>query len=143
MPQLRLHALVLIALSALTASALADTPIVQPGAPGQSVRELSAEEAIRIAASGYTADDVRFMTDMIPHHHQALVMSRWAPQRTNNPEILDLAGRIDSSQADEIAFMQEWLGSRGEAVPDPTAHHAMHMHHDMAGMASPDRYGAA
>jgi uncharacterized protein (DUF305 family) len=79
------------------------------------------------------------MTDMIPHHHQALVMSRLAPERTNNPEILDLAARIDGSQADEIAFMQEWLSERGEETPDPSAHHAMHTHHDMAGMATPEQ----
>lgn len=132
------YALAGAVLIALVSNACAETPIVQPGPPGADVRWLSAEEAIRIAASAYTGDDVRFMTDMIPHHHQALVMSRWAPQRTNNSEILDLAGRIDSSQADEIAFMQAWLAERGEKVPDPTAHSAMHTHHDMAGMASPE-----
>ena len=123
----------------LVLPAQAQTPIVQPGAPGEDTRSLSAEEAIRIAHSAYTPDDVRFMQDMIPHHHQALVMSRWAPDRTNNPEILDLAGRINSSQADEIKFMQKWLAERGEAVPDPTAHRAMHTHHDMAGMATPEQ----
>jgi len=116
-----------------------DAPIVQPGAPGEPTRALDREQALDIADSSYTAADVRFMQDMIPHHHQALVMSRLAPERTNNPEILDLAGRIDGSQADEIAFMQEWLRERGEDVPDPTAHHAMHTHHDMAGMASPEQ----
>lgn len=114
-------------------------PIVQPGAPGEAPRELAAEEAVAIANSSFTPADARFMQDMIPHHHQALVMSRLAPDRTNNPEILDLAGRIDGSQADEIAFMQDWLRERGEDVPDPTAHHAMHTHHDMAGMASPEQ----
>ena len=116
-----------------------DAPILQPGAPGQATRSLDADEAVAIANSSYTPADARFMTDMIPHHHQALVMSRLAPERTNNPEILDLAGRIDGSQADEIAFMQDWLRERGEPVPDPTAHHAMHTHHDMAGMASPEQ----
>ncbi|NRB72065.1 MAG: DUF305 domain-containing protein [Xanthomonadales bacterium] len=123
----------------LAASSWAQTPapIVQPGAPGQPSKTLAAEDAVQIADTAYTVDDVRFLTDMIPHHHQALVMSRWAPERTNNQEILDLAGRIDSTQADEIAFMQDWLRERGEPVPDPTAHHAMHAHHDMAGMATP------
>ncbi len=116
-----------------------DAPILQPGAPGEATRSLDADEAVAIANSSYTPADARFMTDMIPHHHQALVMSRLAPERTNNPEILDLAGRIDGSQADEIAFMQDWLRERGEPVPDPTAHHAMHTHHDMAGMASPEQ----
>jgi uncharacterized protein (DUF305 family) len=35
-----------------------------------------------------------------------------------------LAGRIDTSQADEIKMMQEWLQARGQKLPDPHAHHA-------------------
>ena len=120
-------------------SALAQAPIVKPGAPGQPSENLSAEKAIEIAETAYSADDVRFMRDMIPHHHQALVMSRLAPDRTNNPEILDLAARIEGSQADEIAFMQEWLAERGEEAPDPSDHDSMHTHHEMAGMATPEQ----
>lgn len=121
------------------ASAFAQAPIVRPGAPGQPSETLTAERAIDIAETAYSADDVRFMRDMIPHHHQALVMSRLAPDRTNNPEILDLAARIEGSQADEIAFMQEWLAERGEDAPDPSDHDSMHTHHEMAGMATPEQ----
>jgi uncharacterized protein (DUF305 family) len=76
---------------------------------------------------------------MIPHHHQALQMAALAPDRTNNVELLDVAARIEVSQADEIAFMQQWLSDRGEDVPEPTAHDAMHTTHTMAGMASPEQ----
>ena len=123
----------------LVLPAQAQTPIVQPGAPGEDTRSLSAEEAIRIAHSAYTPDDVRFMQDMIPHHHQALVMSALVAERTNRPELVDVAGRIDASQGDEIAFMQQWLRDRGEPVPDPTKHHAMHTSHQMAGMATAEQ----
>ena len=34
--------------------------------------------------------------------------------------------------------MQQWLRERGEPVPEPTAHDAMHTSHKMAGMASPE-----
>ncbi len=54
-----------------------------------------------------------------------------------------MAGRIDVSQADEIEFMQRWLRERGEDVPDPTAHEAMHTSHHMAGMATPEQMAAA
>ena len=143
-PQLMIQTTLCTALCAalgMASNVLADqaAPIVQPGAPGETSRTLDADQAVAIANSSYTPADVRFMTDMIPHHHQALVMSRLAPERTNNPEILDLAGRIEGSQADEIAFMQEWLRERGEPVPEPSEHHAMHTHHDMAGMASPEQ----
>ena len=114
-------------------------PIIHPGAPGEDVHELAADDAIRIAHSSYTHDDVRFMQDMIPHHHQAIEMAALVTERTNRPELVDVAGRINASQADEIEFMQQWLRERGEEVPDPTAHHTMHTSHQMAGMASPEQ----
>jgi uncharacterized protein (DUF305 family) len=119
-------------------AASAQVPILQPGRPGEPPRELSAEEATEIAETAYSPADVQFMQDMIPHHHQALEMAELVAERTNNPTLVEVAGRIDASQRDEIDFMQDWLAERGEDVPDPTAHHAMHMSHDMAGMASPE-----
>jgi len=118
---------------------LAQAPIIQPGAPGQPPRELSADEAIDVAITRYSPDDVRFMQDMIPHHHQAVEMAALVADRTNRPELLDVAGRINASQADEIEFMQQWLRYRGQRVPDPTAHDAMHTSHKMAGIASPEQ----
>ncbi len=128
-------ALLFFALSAQAQEA----PIVQPGAPGEPSRQLSADEAISIAGTSYSPDDVRFMQDMIPHHHQALEMAALVADRTNRPELVDVAGRINASQQDEIEFMQQWLSERGENVPDPAAHHAMHTEHRMAGMASPQQ----
>ena len=118
---------------------LAQAPIIQPGAPGDVSRELSAEEAIEIASTSYSPADAQFMRDMIPHHHQALEMAELVADRTNQPELIDVAGRINVSQGDEIAFMQQWLPDRGERVPDPTAHEAMHTEHSMAGMATPEQ----
>ena len=112
---------------------------MQPGAPGEAARELTADEAIEIAETSYSPDDVTFMQDMIPHHNQAVQMSALVADRTNRPELVDVAGRIDASQIDEIDFMQQWLAERGEAVPDPTAHEAMHTDHKMAGMATPEQ----
>ena len=126
-------------LAIMSGSAVAqDVPIILPGAPGDSGRQLSADEAIEIADNSYSPDDVTFMQDMIPHHNQAVQMSELVPDRSNLPELRDIAGRIDTSQADEIEFMAEWLRERGEAVPEATAHSAMHTSHDMAGMASPE-----
>ena len=117
----------------------AHAPIVQPGAPGEPTRSLDAAEATEIAKTAYSPADVQFMQDMIPHHHQAIEMSVLVAERTNNPDVIDAAGRIQSSQGDEIEFMQQWLAERGEDAPDPTAHHHMHTSHTMAGMASPEQ----
>ncbi len=123
----------------LAAAGAAQVPIIQPGAPGAPARELSADEAIEIADTSYSPADALFMQDMIPHHHQAIEMAALVADRTNRPELIDVAGRIDGSQADEIEFMQQWLRERGEHVPDPTAHHGMHTSHKMAGMATPEQ----
>ena len=119
-------------------SNISDVPILQPGAPGNATQEIDAETAVAIANSSYTVADVDFMQDMIIHHHQALLMAKLALPSTNNQAILDLAGRIDVSQADEISFMQGWLQDRVEQVPDPTAEHSEHTHHNMIGMATPE-----
>jgi uncharacterized protein (DUF305 family)/polyhydroxyalkanoate synthesis regulator phasin len=119
------------------ANVLAVVPIVQPGAPGQPTLNLDAETAVAIANSAYIPADVSFMQGMIIHHHQALLMSRLATQRTNNKTLLDLANRIDVSQADEIAFMQTWLREREEIAPEPSKDHQEHSEHNMAGMATP------
>lgn len=114
----------------------AAAPIIQPGAPGEQSKTLTAEEAIAIASFGYSPADVRFMQDMIPHHQQALEMSELVTERTNRQEIIEAAGRIKASQGDEINFMQKWLADRNESSPEPGHMDMMHTHLYMAGMAS-------
>ncbi|NKI36611.1 DUF305 domain-containing protein [Wenzhouxiangella sp. XN79A] len=131
-----LRSTLLIPFAFVAAAASAQAPIVQPGAPGQPPRALSAEEATAVAGTRFSAADVQFMQDMIPHHHQATQMAALVADRTNWAPLVDIAGRIDAAQADEIEFMKQWLADRGQEVPDPAAHHHMHMSHEMAGMAS-------
>ena len=102
-----LSVLTFISFLVIPSVSLSDVPILQPGAPGEATQELDAETAVKIANSSYTVADVEFMQDMIIHHHQALLMSKLAVPSTNNQSILDLAGRIDVSQKDEISFMQD------------------------------------
>ena len=66
----------------------------------------------------FTEDDVRFMTGMIGHHGQALVMSALAPTNDAGPSIRILTSRIINAQKDEIAVMQQWLRDRGQTVPE-------------------------
>ena len=127
------HALSGLALTLTAFPVFSNSPIVQPGAPGELSRELSAEEAIEVADTRYTASDAQFMRGMIPHHQQALEMSRLAPDRTNSPELLEIAGKIEAAQGDEIAFMEQWLTSRGESIDQSHAHTG---HHTMKGMAT-------
>ncbi len=61
--------------------------------------------------------DVDFMTDMIVHHAQALIMSRLSPENGASPSVQRLSARIINAQQDEIALMQQWLRDRGQLVP--------------------------
>ena len=131
--------LCLVLLYSLSSVAFASSPIVQPGAPGDASRLLSPEQAIEIADTRYTLNDVHFMQDMIPHHQQALEMSKLAPTRTNSPALLEISGRIEASQGDEIAFMTQWLTQRGEAL---TRSSNTHDHRGMRGMATPEQMRA-
>lgn len=135
-PMLRCFTAIALVAAAVGASAQT-APIVQPGAPGQPPRPLSAQEAAQIANTRFSPDDVRFMQDMIHHHHQAVQMVALVPERTNRPAIVEAARRIQASQADEIAFMQKWLRDRGQPAPDPAAHGAHQAHEKMKGMATP------
>ena len=66
----------------------------------------------------HTPADVHFMTGMIHHHAQAVVMASWAPTHGASPELQRLAQRIAVAQNDEIALMQNWLKDKGEPVPE-------------------------
>ena len=120
-----------------------DAPIVQPGAPGQATRALSGEEASRIADNRFSADDVKFMQDMILHHAQAVQMADLVNPRTNTEAVRDIAGRINVSQADEIEFMRGWLTERGQSAPNPAGEPAMAgMDHSQHGAMDHSAHGA-
>ncbi|HET9293677.1 MAG TPA: DUF305 domain-containing protein [Gemmatimonadales bacterium] len=81
------------------------------------------------ARSAYTEADVRFMSGMIHHHAQALVMAGWAPTHGASSSVLALCERIVVGQGDEIALIQRWLRDRHEPVPQMDS-----THHMMGGM---------
>ncbi len=94
-------------------------PIFQPGAPGQETRTVSVEELNSAEGPGYTDADVRFMQGMIPHHAQALEMTALVRQFATSEAVRQMALRMEISQRDEIALMEDWLRSRGEEVQMP------------------------
>jgi len=93
----------------------------------------------------YTDADVHFVTGMIGHHAQALVMAGLVETHGGGSDIRILAGRIINAQTDEIALMDRWLEDRGLAVPTVEisgtslvvhgAEHAM----SMPGMLTPEQ----
>jgi len=97
----------------------------------------------------FTEADVKFMTGMIGHHAQALIMSELAPKNGASSQVQTLAARIINAQKDEIATMQNWLRERDQPVPEVNINglnlmiHGTGMDHSnhmkMAGMLSQDQ----
>ena len=79
----------------------------------------------------YSQADVDFMSGMIPHHAQAVLMAGWVAGRTERRDLRVLAERIAVAQKDEIKLMQTWLGDRGLDVPAADATHHVMKHGDM------------
>jgi uncharacterized protein (DUF305 family) len=69
----------------------------------------------------YSDADIEFMTGMIPHHAQAVIMAGWAASHGARPDIAILCERMVIGQMDEIHSMQQWLSDRGLPVPDATS----------------------
>lgn len=74
-------------------------------------------ERIQAGRMKFVQADVDFMTGMIVHHSQAIVMSQLAKDRTESRAINVLAARIINAQKDEVALMQKWLRDRRQVVP--------------------------
>jgi uncharacterized protein (DUF305 family) len=66
----------------------------------------------------FTAGDIQFVTGMISHHAQAIIMANWAPTHGASKSVSVLCERIINAQTDEIELMQNWLKDRKLPVPE-------------------------
>ena len=66
----------------------------------------------------WTAADAQFITGMISHHAQAIVMANWAPTHGASKSVNIMCARIINAQSDEITLMQAWLKDRNQPVPE-------------------------
>ncbi|WP_299058375.1 DUF305 domain-containing protein [uncultured Nocardioides sp.] len=89
--------------------------VIRPGEPGEEPSEGPSE----LDPGDYNEADVEFMSMMIPHHRQALVISDLAASRAEAKGVRRIASRIRDAQAPEIQAMARWLETRGEDVPQP------------------------
>ena len=144
-----LAATLLAACSSATAGGGGSRGATQPDAAELRRLEALARARYDSARLRFTEGDVRFMSNMIGHHAQAITMARLAPTRAASTSIRTLAGRIINAQKDEITTMQTWLRDRKQAVPQVDsmgvtaagehAHHGGAAHGaQMAGMATPE-----
>ena len=113
-----------VGLSAVVASAACGSMpakgSAQAGGP-KSIHQPTAEQRRFGITQPYSDADISFMTGMIPHHAQAVIMGKWAPTHGARTDVGILCARIVVGQTDEIKLMQTWLADRGQPVPDATS----------------------
>jgi len=133
---LRASAVVAIAVFSLASVACAPAPVATTPAPvasSSATTAASSRPAAPVRAPNEA--DVNFVTGMIGHHAQALVMAGWAPSHGASQAVRVLCERIINEQNDEIASMQTWLRDRNlpvpEAKPGPMRMKMNGMEHDM------------
>ena len=134
-----------MALAAVAVVSIAAVAVAGPGGKGNGKGKPSATTTTTAPQpppppSTANEADAEFVRMMIPHHHQALIMSRLAPERTTNPDLLALTGRIDAEQTVEIGTMQQWQEFFGFDVTHPVTAYEMMMGNpmmiEMMGMAT-------
>lgn len=118
----------LIATAALLAPQSAP-PIFQPGAPGQPSRVITADQALALARTSYTAEDVQFMQHMIVHHAQAVEMVALLETQGENSRVKLLGRRIALSQEAEMELMRSWLIARDQSTEMQMDHSGHGMDH--------------
>lgn len=91
--------LALVGLAVSAACGSGDDPAVTPEAAG----------------GGHNDADVAFAQGMIPHHEQAVEMAEMALEKSQDPEVTDLASRIVDAQGPEIEKLRTWLEEWGES----------------------------
>jgi len=79
-----------------------------------------------IAAAPYDASAVMFAEMMVPHHQQAVLISKLALKQSSNSAVKKLAARIIAEQGPEVLQMQSWIPTDG----------MMGMDHSMPGLVS-------
>lgn len=120
-PANKCSALSLLLLLVLFSACSSSAPVMNNDAAHTSSSENLEQlfwDRLEEAKTKFTQADVDFMTGMIGHHAQALIMSELAPKNGASSEIRVLTARIINAQKDEIATMQNWLRERGQTVPE-------------------------
>ena len=106
-------------IGAALVSALAPRARAQTLAPVHTDAATIAAARADSAKRPYTTADVAFVSGMIHHHAQAILMANWAPTHGASPDVRTLCGRIINAQLDEIHRMDQWLADRGQPMVTP------------------------
>lgn len=117
----------------------APATVVQPGAPGEASRIVTAESISLRDRPLWTEADAEFMAGMIHHHAQALQMTALISERSASAGVHQMGLRMEISQRGEIGLMQDWLAERDLDYPEVALEAGPMqgtMGHNMAAMGS-------
>lgn len=123
-------------------AAAGDLKVILPGRPGEAAKTVDPQDVVN--ENEWNHADVAFVQMMVPHHDQALEMSRLAASRASDERVLSLSRRIRGAQGPEIIELAAWLDARNIDVPkaaeDPGEYdHGPHGHGSMAGMLTDEQ----
>ena len=124
-----------------------EAPVVLPGRPGETGDIVRPDQVDpnRTRETPNSAD-IDYVTTMIPHHQQAIVLTDLVAAKTASEQVRAIAGRIAVTQGAEIKLMSDWLTKYGKPVPGAAqsghAGHGATEHAAMPGMATPEQLNA-
>ncbi len=73
-------------------------------------------------STAYGDMEIMFAQAMIPHHQQAISMSKYALKNSSNADVIRLAKKIIAAQNSEIIQMTSWITLSGQSM---TSSHSM------------------
>jgi uncharacterized protein (DUF305 family) len=113
-------------------------PVLQPGTPGEPNATITGSAAAPTATVSILPTDARFLSEMIVHHAQAIVMVDAALSDLEDSEVAGIASRIGDEQRPEIDAMARYLEEHGAEVPPEATNPNLtdHGSHSMPGMAT-------
>ncbi len=103
----------------MTAGSQAGESVIRPGAPGGSTA--TARPQLPLISEA----DVEFVSGMIPHHEQAIVMIDLLEARAPGDVTLAMAQRMRDSQTGELELMRAWQAGHSELFHGATHVHAL------------------
>lgn len=113
-------------------------PVLQPGRPGEPNATVTGSAAAPTATVSILQTDERFLSEMIVHHAQAVVMVDAVLSDLTDTEVAGIASRIGDEQRPEIDAMAGFLETHGGDVPPEATNPNLTDHgaHSMPGMAT-------
>jgi uncharacterized protein (DUF305 family) len=110
-------------ITALAAAAVLSACGTGAGTAGQAAPSSTAQTGAPSTAQAHNQADVTFVQQMIPHHTQAVDMSKLAADHAGSAQVKDLAARIQAAQQPEIdqmnGFLRTWNASMSASGEPP------------------------